>query len=170
MRTRSVALLFALCATSLSTNAQDEILSPRARQFLNTGVATALRSCSHPWPPRHCQHGKLLLAGAVQKLLSSNSGEPYTYQELQYDGMRMVYRADEVVVLELTKPSWPKVFGLGVGSAIGEVSKALGTPTASDTNGGNQVLTYCDMENCVSFSTKDSSGVVSTVSWMFYYD
>lgn len=142
-------------------------LSKAAERFIDRGADFVLKDCRQPLPVRACSQGKLVRVGPLQRLVDSNSGERFTYQEFEFAGMRYDFRDGRVVILTVTGSQWPAYSNLGVGSARSKVLAALGRPTSLD----GSMVEYCkeSVSDCVTF-TFDRTGVATSVSWGFYYD
>lgn len=144
----------------------EETSSKAAHRFVYRGVPAILSHCSRPLPPLSCTHGKLLKAGPLQHLQSSNTGERFTYQEFTYDGMALVYRAKDVVSLNISKSTWPGYMNLKVGVSRLEVIRALGKPAVES----DESIEYRVNEDWVQFTIEPNSRRVAGIQWNFYYD
>jgi hypothetical protein len=146
--------------------------SNAARAFIAKGVAHVLAGCSKPYPPKTCPHGRRVKVGPLQRYRDQNSGVPFEYRKVEYEGLAMTYRAHEVVELTVSSAAWPVRHGLVVGVPFERVTARLGQPMALQDGGvpAEEVALYCHGEDCVTFTIERRSGRVAKIAWAFYYD
>jgi hypothetical protein len=158
--------------TSINLHAEEETrkVGPAAKEFIEFGIEFALANCGKPSPPRNCRSGRLLQKGPLHRLVDQNSGEPYAYQELKYEGMALVYRADTVVALTITGSNWAILNDLRIGTLKSRVMQVLGAPSAQFGTPDGEYLEYCAEVDCASFVIESGTERVRQVTWDMYYD
>jgi hypothetical protein len=163
--------VFAAIAIALFGNvvcAGEQPISDAAESFVLKGVSVVLKNCAPLSKAKPCSHGKFL--SERRKKGTSHWGDRISSQEVVYDGLEAVYRNNEVVQLRVTKPSWPMMFDLRVGTLGTKVRQTLGTPTRTDADSNYETLSYCKGEDCAEFYVDTPSGRVIAILWLFYYD
>ena len=160
------AMVITLFGSAVS--ASEQPISHAAESFVQKGVSVVLKSCAPLSKAKPCRHGKFLRE--MRKHGTNQWGVRIRSQEVFYDGLEAVYRNNEVVQLHVTKPNWPMMFDLRVGTLSTKVRQALGTPTRTGADSNYETLEYCKGENCAAFYVDIPSGRVTAVLWLFYYD
>jgi hypothetical protein len=160
------AMAIALVGTVVS--ASEQPISRAAESFVQKGVSVVLKSCAPLSKAKPCSHGKFLRE--MRKKGTNQWGDRVSSQEAFYDGLEAVYRNNEVVQLHVTKPNWPMMFDLRVGTLSTGVRQALGTPTRTGADSNYETLKYCKGEDCATFYVDIPSGRVTSILWLFYYD
>lgn len=80
--------------------------------------------------------------------------------------MALVYRAKDVVSLNISKSTWPGYMNLKVGVSRLEVIRALGKPAVES----DESIEYRVNEDWVQFTIEPNSRRVAGIQWNFYYD
>ena len=171
MSSLSIATVSALCALAAGT-CPAAPLSPEARTFIAQGPAVVLHGCPKPWPPRNWREGRLLHRGELKRIEDKDSGRPYTYQSLDYEGMSLTLRRAAIVELVVTRPEWPLPMRLRTGMPRAAFEHVLGAPVSEQSDDRQARITYLDTgtEDGVTLDVDRVSGLVTRVSWSFYYD